>query len=287
MAAPPKSDKSVLISGGARGIGRCLARTFLEQGHRVFIFDIDENELNHTTNVHLKKHTDAGRLQSSICNLRDVQDIRDKVKQAADFFGGRIDVLINNGGIASPRWKDGKTMEDLDTISEWQAYVETNLTAPFAVSQACIPYMKTQNQADTADDAKQDNKHIANSGPCILHIGSFRAHQSDPNQEGYASTKSGQLGLMHSMAISCEPWGIRVNLIAPGRIKVVHESKEGDENGTGWHDTLEDKDMEQHPTNRPGMPEDIAQAAQYLIEAGFVTGQEITVDGGALKKKNK
>ncbi|EKG14854.1 Short-chain dehydrogenase/reductase SDR [Macrophomina phaseolina MS6] len=173
-------------------------------------------------------------------------------------------------------------MDDPATIDEWRAYVDTNLTAPFALSQAAIPFMKCDDDADS-----RDARHISGPGPCIILVGSFRAHQSDPNQEGYAATKAGQLGLMHSMAVSCEPWGIRVNLVAPGRIKVAHESKEGDEKGTTWGDTLEDKDIEQHPANRAGMPEDISQAVDYLIEAGFVTGQELTVDGGALKKKNK
>jgi NAD(P)-dependent dehydrogenase (short-subunit alcohol dehydrogenase family) len=108
------------------------------------------------------------------------------------------------------------------------SYIETNLTAPFAVSQACIPYMKVDD-AEGPVESEEDS----NPGPCIIHIGSFRAHQSDPNQEGYASTKAGQLGLMHSMAISLQPYGIRVNLVAPGRIKVQHESKEGDEKGMG------------------------------------------------------
>lgn len=125
-----------------------------------------------------------------------------------------------------------------------------------------------------------------NPGPCILHIGSFRAHQSDPNQEGYASSKSGLLGLMHSMAISLQKWGIRVNLIAPGRIKVAHECKEGDEKGTKWVDLNEEKDVDDHPSNRAGRPKDIADAAEYLVNAGFITGQDLTVDGGALKKKS-
>lgn len=92
---------------------------------------------------------------------------------------------------------------------------------------------------------------------------------------------------MHSMAISCEQWGIRVNLVAPGRIKVAHECKEGDEQGKNFEEQITDKDREQHPTNRAGRPQDIVDAVVYLIGAGFVTGQEITVDGGALKKKNK
>ncbi|KAI0469739.1 hypothetical protein GGR56DRAFT_686868 [Xylariaceae sp. FL0804] len=273
--------KTAIVSGGARGIGRCIARRFCERGFKVFILDIDEEQLKHTTYTHLKQYSDKKALSCTICDLRDVSDIRNAVKQAADFLGGRIDVLVNNGGIASPRWKDGKTMMDPDTISEWQAYVETNLTAPFAVSQACLPYMKV----DGSDKKSVDQDSDSDAGPCIIHIGSFRAHQSDPNQEGYASTKAGTLGLMHSMAISLQPYGIRVNLVAPGRIKVEHESKEGDEKGISWASQVEEKDVSDHPTNRAGRPKDIADAVEYLVNAGFVTGEEITVDGGALKKK--
>jgi ribonuclease Z len=214
--------RNIIVSGGARGIGRALSRMFLEGGHSVYIFDIDEDELQYTTTVHLKKYYDEKKLGSATCDLRDVKDIRAKVREAAKFFDNKVDVLINNGGIASPQWKDGKTMEDPATFDEWQAYIDTNLTGPFAMSQACIPFMKSRQA-----DAKCGAQKIYGSGPCIIHIGSFRAHQSDPNQEGYASSKAGQLGLMHSMAISLGPLGIRVNLIAPGRIKVAHESKEG------------------------------------------------------------
>ncbi|EME38443.1 hypothetical protein DOTSEDRAFT_75844 [Dothistroma septosporum NZE10] len=276
------NNKTAIVSGGARGIGRCLVRRFLERGFRVFVFDIDEEELSHTTNVHLKKYTDSQALGSAICNLRDVQDIRKKVKQAAEFLGGKIHVLINNGGIATPKWRDEKTMLDLEVIDEWQAYVETNLTAPFAVSQACLPYMKAAGANAPIDNHDRSD---SGAGPCVIHIGSFRAYQSDPNQEGYASTKAGQLGLMHSMCISLQPYGIRVNLIAPGRIKVAHESKEGDEKGLEWAQFNEDKDVDDHPANRAGRPKDIADAAEYLVSAGFVTGQDLVVDGGALKVK--
>ena len=160
------------------------------------------------------------------------------------------------------------------------SYVETNLTAPFAVSQACLPYMR--HEEDSLQALHLDDSI---SGPSIIHIGSFRAHQSDPNQEGYASTKAGLLGLMHSMAISLAKWGIRVNLIAPGRIKVAHECKDGDEKGLTWEESNEQKDVDDHPTNRAGRPMDIADAAEYLSKAGFVNGQELTVDGGSSKKK--
>ncbi|KAF4456175.1 hypothetical protein F53441_1659 [Fusarium austroafricanum] len=272
--------KTAVVSGGARGIGRTLARYFLEKGYHVFILDVNEQELTHTTCTHLKSYYDSKAVDSAICNLRNTDEIWDKIQQAAEFLGGHIDVLINNGGIASPHWKDGKTMMDRETLDEWRAYMETNLTAPFAVSQACIPFMR--NDQDT-EPVTQDVHSTA--GPCIVNIGSFRARQSDPNQEGYASAKAGLLGITHSMAVSLQPYRIRVNLIAPGRIKAGHESKDGDEKGVEWAGLNENKDVEDHLTNRAGRPLDIAQAVEYLVNAGFVTGQDIIVDGGAVMIK--
>ncbi|KAF2266418.1 short chain dehydrogenase [Lojkania enalia] len=267
-------SKHILITGGGRGIGRALVRYFLEAGHKVYIFDIMEEELKHTTTVHLDQYNKKGKLESAVCNLRDVNDIRNKVKTAAKWFNNQIDVLVNNASIASPFWKDGKTMEAEETFDQWIAYMETNLTNPFAVSQACVPYMKTTH-SDSSDSGAQK---LHGAGPCIIHVGSFRAHQSDPNQEGYAASKAGQLGLMQAMAISLGPLGIRVNLIAPGRIKVAHESKEGDEGGTSWEEQVSEKDVGDHPTNRAGRPKDIADAAFYLMDAGFVTGVSSPLD---------
>ena len=114
-------SKTAFISGGARGIGRCIVRRFLERGYSVYVIDIDEEELEHTTKSHLKKYLDDGKLGYSVCNLRDISDIQDTVKKAAEFLGGRIEVLVNNGGIATPQWKDGMTMANKETISQWQA----------------------------------------------------------------------------------------------------------------------------------------------------------------------
>lgn len=113
--------RTAIISGGARGIGRCLVRRFLELDYRVVVFDVQEDELEHTAKVHLKKYLDRGDLHSAICNLRDPQDIYKRVDEAAEFLNGRIDVLVNNGAIASPFWKDGKTMAERETLGEWQA----------------------------------------------------------------------------------------------------------------------------------------------------------------------
>ena len=243
----------------------------------MFILDVNEEELKHTTEVHLRPFFENKSVLSSLCDLRSIDDIREAAKKAATFFDNRIDVLINNGGISSPFWKDGKTMEDFGTSAEWQAYVETNLTAPFHLSQAVLPYMKTSKDRDVRKQEREG------PSPCIIHVSSFRMLMSDPNQEGYASTKSALIGLTHSMAVSLSQFGIRVNLVAPGRIRVAHESKHGDQQGIKWH--IQDDDAEKHAANRAGMPEDIAECVEWLMGAGFTTGQSITIDGGATMQK--
>lgn len=166
------------------GIGRALARHFVEKGHKIFILDINEERIKHTAEVHLKDYAD--QIGWSVCNLRSVEDIRQTIKKAAAFFDGRIDFLINNAGISSPHWKDGMTMENEDTLSQWNAYVETNLTGTFVMSQAVIPYMKVTGDAEKQ---KLPGSKVGPAGPCIIHVSSFRAFISDSNQEGYATTK--------------------------------------------------------------------------------------------------
>ena len=209
-------------------------------------------------------------------------------------------LLIKNSTSTLERWQDhgractsfsptqaisANDLTSHETIDQWQAYIETNLTAPFAVSQASIPFMKEPSPHAAEEAAK--NSPSTDAGPCIILIGSFRSLQSDPNQEGYASAKAGEIGLMHSMAISLSPFGIRVNMVSPGKILAKHEAQEAEQNGTTWEDAMTDEDVEMHPSNRPGRPEDIVGAVDYLIHAGFVTGQNLVVDGGATRVKMK
>jgi len=270
----------IVITGAGQGIGRALARHFAARGDKIFIVDINKDTIQHTAEDHLKQH--AERVGWAACNLRDIAAVRSTIHQAAEFLGGRIDFLINNAGISNPYWADGKTMADEAVLDQWQAYVETNLTGPFVVSQACIPYMKVDRDEDKS---KLPGSRVGTAGPCIIHMSSFRALISDPNQEGYASTKAGLLGLTTSMAVSLQKHGIRVNLVSPGRVKVSHENASADEKGQEWE--LEDEDVDVHPTNRAGRPEDIAEAVEYLLGAGFVTGQNLVVDGGVSKVKGK
>ena len=179
-----EEQSRILITGSSQGIGRALARHFASKGHKVFLLDIDEEGLQHTAETHLKEYSDHVSWQH--CDISDVKSIRSAVEKAANHFGGRIDFLINNAGISHPYWADDKTMEDQSTFEEFQKYVAVNLTGNFAMSQAVIPYMKTEQEQDKH---KLPKSNVGAAGPCILNISSFRGLVSDPNQEGYAATK--------------------------------------------------------------------------------------------------
>lgn len=294
--------RNIVLTGGARGIGRAIARHLFLGGHNLFLIDLDGDELSHTVNVHLpsvlksqsrgqpQTQSVSNRVSSCTADLRDVKAIQSAIGQAAKFLDGRIDVLINNAGIARPMWPDSKTMED-DVLDDWQAYIETNLTAPFATSRACIPHMKAADKSGEggegvlSQEANGTGELDRTPSACIINISSFRARQSQANCEGYGATKAGLLGLTHAMAISGAQWGIRSNAILPGYIDVKHESKQGDEEGREWAENVDEARHRKHPVGRIGYGDDIAKTVDWLMDAGFVTGQEIVVDGGVSKIK--
>ncbi|PSR97600.1 short chain dehydrogenase [Coniella lustricola] len=285
--------KNIVITGGARGIGRVTGRHLASLGHNVFLIDINEPELVYTATEHIPKFlaekaaveardaetgstprvpVKGGLIGYQTCDLRDQAAIRSTIHYAATSFfpGGHIDVLVNNAGIARAQFRDGRAMDNHgpEIGDDWAAYLATNLTAPFLVSQACIPYMKSR---------------------CIINISSFRSKQSEPNCEGYAASKAGLLGLTQAMSISGAQWGIRCNAILPGFTFVDHECREADETPEKmwWTKDIDGARHRHHPVGRIGYGEDIAQAIVWLMSAGFVTGQEIVVDGGINRVKHE
>lgn len=251
-----------LITGGARGIGRGLSRLLLAKGHRVFLLDANQGELEHTRSM-LEKYFKS-RFQCSLTNVRDPEAIKSAAKAANDFFSGHLDVLVHNAAYIPG--VGGTTLENM-TLEEWNASIETNLTGPMLLSQACLPMLKRGTHRE--------------HGGTIIHMSSTRAHQSEPDSEGYATTKAGLIGLTHSMAISLKSHNITVNAILPGWINVGHESRKGDIKGMKWQDGLREEDHNFHPAGRVGKVEDVLQAVEYLVNARFITGTELVVSGGA------
>ncbi|QTC90042.1 SDR family oxidoreductase [Brevundimonas goettingensis] len=156
-----------------------------------------------------------------------------------------LDLLVNNAGIASP---NRGPLAEL-SLADWRKVTDSHLTGAFLMSRAAIP--------------------LLNQGGSIVHMVSTRAFMSEPDTEAYAASKGAMVALTHAMAISLGP-KIRVNAVAPGWIS----------DGKG----LSAADKAQHPVGRVGRPDDIAGVVLYLADAGFVTGQVLSVDGGMTKK---
>ncbi|KUL82551.1 hypothetical protein ZTR_09176 [Talaromyces verruculosus] len=254
--------KNFLITGAARGIGRGLSRLLLQRGHSVFLVDNNKTELENTMK-HLTENASGSNYSTALCDLCELSDIRLAVEEAGKFFDGRLDVLINNaaytGGLG------GTPFAEL-SLDTWNKSIQTNLTGAMLMSQACLPLLRKGAGRE--------------KGGSIIHMSSTRAHQSEPNSEGYAATKAGLIGLTHAMASSLAGDGIAVNVILPGWINVANECKDGG----AWDDGLSEEDHRWHFSGRVGKVEDILRAVEYLADAEFVTGTEMVVDGGVTRK---
>jgi NAD(P)-dependent dehydrogenase (short-subunit alcohol dehydrogenase family) len=232
----------VLVTGGARGIGRGIARRLLKGGFRVVIADIDEEAGRQLV---AESAGEIAAIRTDVAHEESVKALFEQIR--ADF--GRLDGLINNAGIARAH---SVPLDQLE-LADWNRLLATNLTGVFLCSKYGIPLLRTCQGA-------------------IVNIASTRALQSEADTEAYSAGKGGVVALTHAMAMSLGPQ-IRVNCISPGWIDVSEDS-------------LQPRDHAQHPTGRVGTPEDIAGLVAYLISerAGFITGQNIIVDGGMTRK---
>ncbi|KAK6527468.1 hypothetical protein TWF694_004457 [Orbilia ellipsospora] len=272
-----------LITGAARGIGRGLSRQLLTAGHRVFLIDSNLPELTNTTNLLLHSNIPQSSFRTSHTNLSDRPQLLAAITAAADFFNGRIDVLINNAFATPHVWSSDASMasQTVDIMAEWDEKIAVGLTAPFLLSRLCIPYL-TSSSTNTTQTG-QVNIHPKPG--TIINISSTRAHQSEENHEAYSAVKAGILGLTQSMAVSLgSQYKIRVNAISPGWIHVMDENADADASGAKWGDGITEGDHKWHPAGRVGKVEDILQAVEFLVSSDFVTGTELVVDGGVTKK---
>ena len=213
--------KTVVVTGGARGIGKCIRESFEAAGATVCVIDLLDNDY-------------------FVGDLADQATLERFANKVIGEYG-RVDYLINNAAPKMCGIKDG-------SYENFEYALRVGVTAPFYLSKLFLPYF--------SKDA------------CIVNISSSRDRMSQPQTESYTAAKGGVSALTHAMAVSLAG-RVRVNSVSPGWI----DTKESDYRGA---------DALQQPVGRVGEPADIANAVLYLCSdmAGFITGENICIDGG-------
>ena len=244
--SPPLIMKVAVVTGAARGIGLAISKKFLEEGYRVAILDIDQKTLSQT----MKQVFDTNNVLGLECDVAEPDQVDQSVNRVVEQFG-RIDVLVNNAGIA-----EFKPMLET-TYEEWSRILAVNLNGPFICSQACTPFM------------------LKNEVGSIVNIASISGLRASTLRIAYGTSKAALMHLTKQQAAELGNKGIRVNAIAPGPVdtemaKKVHTA----DIRSDYHDVI--------PLNRYGLEEEIADAVWFLCSdsASYINGQIIAADGG-------
>ena len=240
-------DKTVVVTGGANGIGRCVVERFLAEGARVAIVDPDA-----VSGDVLARHY-GERLLFMEGDIAE-QDVQTAFAAAVrDRFGG-VDCLINNACVSRKGLLSGCGYEDFTYV------LRLGVVAPYMLATLFSPVFAV--------------------GASIVNIASSRAFMSQPDTESYSAAKGGISALTHALAVSLAG-KVRVNAVSPGWIDTG-----GYQHTPEYTPCNAAADERQHPAGRVGGPDDIAAMVLFLCgkEAGFVTGQNIVVDGGMTRQ---
>jgi 3-oxoacyl-[acyl-carrier protein] reductase len=242
-------NKTAIITGATRGIGRGIAVEFAKQGANVAFTYSSSVEAANALEEELKVFgVSAKGYQSNAANFDAAQEL---AKEVLKEFG-TIDILVNNAGITKDNLLLRITEDDFDKV------IEVNLKSVFNLTKAVIrPMMKQRNGS-------------------IINMSSVVGLKGNAGQTNYAASKAGIIGFSKSVALELGSRNVRSNVIAPGFIETEMTAKLDETVVQGWRDAI--------PLKRGGSPQDIANACVFLASdmSSYITGQTLSVDGGML-----
>lgn len=242
-------NKTVLVTGGSRGIGREIAITLAKEGNKVVLTYKKEKKLAEETVNEIKKI--GGKAITMQLFIEDRNAVRDTINMIKKYFNPHIDVLVNNASIAQE--KPFETITDDD----WDNMLKINLRGPFILCQEIIPDM------------------IAQKWGRIINISSIGGQWGGFNQVHYAAAKAGLINLTKSLARIYSGKGITTNAISPGLVGTEMSSKElNSEAGKIKIGNI--------PMGRIATANEIAEIVSFLAsdKASYITGQTINANGG-------
>ncbi|WP_233897963.1 3-oxoacyl-[acyl-carrier-protein] reductase [Tenacibaculum piscium] len=242
-------DKTAIITGATRGIGRGIALEFANQGCNIaFTYSSSVEAANALENELTALGIKAKGYQSNAANFDAAQEL---AKNVLEEFK-TIDVLVNNAGIT----KDNLLMRISET--DFDKVIEVNLKSVFNLTKAVIRPMMKQRSGS------------------IINMSSVVGLKGNAGQTNYAASKAGILGFSKSVALELGSRNIRSNVVAPGFIETEMTAKLDEKVVDAWRNDI--------PLKRGGTPKDIANACVFLASdmSSYITGQTLSVDGGML-----
>ncbi len=243
-------NKVSVITGAANGIGLAISEAFVKEGAIVIAGDIDEEKAM----VQAERMAGAGAIVRAVrCNVGVTEDVNRLIHSVINEFG-RIDILVNNAAIAIR----GNIMEMPE--EDWDMLMNINLKSIYRTTKLALPHMVKQRSGS------------------VINIASTQAFRSWHDWTAYAGAKGAILSITNQLAGQFGEFNVRFNSISPGAILTPMNEKRAKEEGPDYYE----RNNAMHALKRMGTPQEVATAAVFLAsdEAGFVTGEDIKVDGG-------
>ncbi|WP_420321985.1 SDR family NAD(P)-dependent oxidoreductase [Flagellimonas sp.] len=247
--------KNAVITGGGSGIGEAISKTFAGQGAVVHILELDSNKAK---SIEEEIKSLGGKAFGHQCDVSNQEETKKVINAISE--KSKIDILINNAGIAHVGNIEGTTEADMDRL------YQVNIKGVYNCILSCIETMK-------------------NHGGTILNMASIASTVGISDRFAYSMTKGAVLTMTYSVAKDYLEYGIRCNSISPARVHTPFVDNFIKKNYPGEENEVFQKLSKTQPIGRMGKPEEVAHLALYLCsdEASFITGTDFPIDGGYIK----